>query len=1039
MRHATTVLAAVFSIFLSGTGLRAAPTTASRAEMVVKGWLKLTPLPLGVGLSQNVLKVETFQDDRGSPVGFVVCLHPAGFVVVSADDLVEPIIAFTDEGVHAFSQDSLIRTLVMQDVLARVHSARIESAGLRALAQTAGDSNRGKWKRLEAAAAETQAEISIAGRSYLSDIRVAPFIRSRWGQSSICSGTQYCFNYDTPEHHPCGCVATAMAQLMYYHAYPPDRYAWQEMVLAPNCNTTDLQCKAIGRLCYDAGVAAKTQYGPNASTSDVDNATTALRDSFGYANAVIGWNWTANLGEGLVDMLNPNLDAGYPVILQIAGTSGHAVLADGYGYDLGIPYHHLNLGPENSHTTFNIWYNLDHDPPLIDPGQNILYDTIEQCSYNIFPQGHGEILSGRVTDIYGNPISAVTVSAVLHELPTRIWSAETNENGIYALVGIDPRSTYLVRAEKSGHHFPERIEIVGESEDHQAVSGNRWGIDFRDTSVIAGTSIQIGLESLQWDYPLHTEHHFSRTQVIYLANEIGRSGTITGLAIDVGTVPLHQPNRWTIRMKHTDVDEYRSCVLDTSGWTVVYNNNEFMDNTGWHWFEFQTPFAYTGSDNLLVDFGVATEGTTASGKCIASRPGGRRSICGGSDEGEESSPWLNPVLSDLLCSDYIPNVTLRVMGLEQSQLTAQDGHLGDLFGISVGISGDYIIVGADYDDVPESQCGSAYIFKRNGHLWTEQSKLTASDGCSLAYFGYSVSINGDYAIVGAPGSGYNREGRAYVFHREEDDWIEQPLISTLSPKSDDVQIPTTDGRFGFSVSISGDYAVVGAPDDNDDKGSARVFKRSGNTWIQEHPDLTAHDGAPGDFFGNKVSISGDHVIVGAPWCNDQEGSAYIFTRRGEMWIQEQPSLTASDATSGHGFGFSVSIDSENAVVGAFRHTEGRGSAYLFRYNGERWTQEGKLLLSEIQDETPGDTYTTVAICGDRAIIGALCDTIGGERSGAAHVFARHGDAWIQECKLAPLRGTPGSRFGTSVSIGTGHAVVGAPHDGPGHAYVFTLE
>ena len=217
-----------------------------------------------------------------------------------------------------------------------------------------------------------------------------------------------------------------MAQLMYYHRYPAagigqrlftitvlDKeqpaftrggdgaggpYQWDEMVPAPDCTITAAQRQAIAALCYDAGVAVRMSYAPEGSGSDAFAVTAALKSTFAFRNGISGANNGRNVGTGLADMINPNLDAEYPVILGILGRTGHAVVADGYGYDASTRiktlYHHVNMG-WGGHE--DIWYNLP------DIGN---YDTIPVCIYNIFPEGTGEIISGRVTDASGQPIWA---------------------------------------------------------------------------------------------------------------------------------------------------------------------------------------------------------------------------------------------------------------------------------------------------------------------------------------------------------------------------------------------------------------------------------------------------------------------------------------------------------------------------------------------------------------------------------------------------------------------------------------------------------
>jgi len=188
--------------------------------------------------------------------------------------------------------------------------------------------------------------------------------------------------------------------------------------------------------------------------------------------------------------------------------------------------------------------------------------------------------------------------------------------------------------------------------------------------------------------------------------------------------------------------------------------------------------------------------------------------------------------------------------ISEFKITASDGAAGDEFGISVSISGDYVIVGAQADDDNGDYSGSAYVFKHTDTTWTQQAKLLASDGAAGDEFGWSVSISGDYAIVGAQADDDNGSGSgsAYVFKRTGTNWAQEAKLLPSDGEAFEF--------FGRSVSISGDYVVVAAVSDDangDGSGSAYVFKRTDTTWTQQ-AKLLASDGAAGDWFGTSVSI-----------------------------------------------------------------------------------------------------------------------------------------------------------------------------------------
>ncbi len=240
----------------------------------------------------------------------------------------------------------------------------------------------------------------------------------------------------------------------------------------------------------------------------------------------------------------------------------------------------------------------------------------------------------------------------------------------------------------------------------------------------------------------------------------------------------------------------------------------------------------------------------------------------------------------------------------------------------------------------------------------------------------------------------------------------------------------------FSVSVSGDTAVVGNASKKTGSGSAHVFTRdSSGVWTQQ-----AKLPAPGDIsFGFSVSVSGDTAVIGALGDDDNgwySGSAYVFTRDSSgVWTQ-QAKLTASDGKSCDQLGRSVSISGDTVVVGT---TKG-SSAYVFtRERSGAWTQQAKLAAS-----SGGNSYTAleVSISGDTAVVGAYGDDSKGQFSGSAYVFTRDSfGTWTQQAKLnawdAPPPGKNIQYFGASVSISGDTAVVGAL--GPGSAYVFNRD
>jgi hypothetical protein len=383
----------------------------------------------------------------------------------------------------------------------------------------------------------------------------------------------------------------------------------------------------------------------------------------------------------------------------------------------------------------------------------------------------------------------------------------------------------------------------------------------------------------------------------------------------------------------------------------------------------------------------------------------------------------------------------NIMCAEVKITDETNGLADDHFGISVSISGDYAIVGAYLAEHEEAQTGVTYIYYRSGATWNEQAKLTASDATGNDSFGYSVSISGDYAIVGAweNDDDGNASGSAYIFHRSGTTWSQQAKLTASDASAAD--------NFGWSVSISGDYAIVGAKGNDDDgeaSGSAYIFYRNeGDTdnW-GEQALLTASNGDAGDLFGHSVSISGDNAIVGA-FGDEDGGSVYFFNKdQGEIdnWGQ-QANRQPAGVVDNDKFGISVSIDGDYAIIGA--SGDGAGSAYIYYRNegGTLWIGQAKL---EADDLVGFDQFgNSVSIYGDFALVGACKAKVNSNNyQGATYAFIRNGTSWSQTDKQVASDGSAADNYGCSVSISENYAIVGSYGDDievnedQGSAYIY---
>jgi len=358
-------------------------------------------------------------------------------------------------------------------------------------------------------------------------------------------------------------------------------------------------------------------------------------------------------------------------------------------------------------------------------------------------------------------------------------------------------------------------------------------------------------------------------------------------------------------------------------------------------------------------------------------------------------------------------------GAALSEVLAGDASATSVFGYSVSVSGDTAVVGAPYHSDNGVSTGSAYVFVRADSGWEEQAELRAADGVMDDAFGCAVTISGDTIVVGADQAGNpSKAGAAYVFVRVGTAWTQQARLVASDRIGDEA--------FGSAVSLSGDSVVIGASRDDDngfDSGSAYVFTRAGTMWTQQQK-LMASDGAADDRLGESVSISGDTVVVGATGDDDHgssSGSGYVFVRSGALWLQQEKLSVAGGAASDY-FGQSAAVSGETLVFGASGGAGG-GSAYVFARAGSSWFLQSRLSAA---DGTNYDNFgRSASILGDTIVVGAprMWD-----RSGAAYVFERSGVTWSQRARMQDPHGAANDYFGYSVCVSDLGLVVGVAGD-----------
>jgi FG-GAP repeat len=381
-----------------------------------------------------------------------------------------------------------------------------------------------------------------------------------------------------------------------------------------------------------------------------------------------------------------------------------------------------------------------------------------------------------------------------------------------------------------------------------------------------------------------------------------------------------------------------------------------------------------------------------------------------------------------------PAGTAAISAAAQATLLPEDPAAAGLFGVAVAVSGDTALVSApgNPDDTE-----AVYVFVQQPAGWVQQAKLTAADGTPSDTFGSAVALDGDTAVIGAQTQGglfgSFGNGAAYVFVRSGTAWTQQAELTDPAGGSNE--------SFGRSVGVSGNIALVGAPGA---RGSGAVFEyvRSGTTWSQQDT-LTSSDGLLVATFGASLSLSGDTAVVGAPENSPGlPGAAYIFVSSGTQFSQ-QAKLTPAQSQNGDLFGASVALSGGTALVGApgccasttQPGNSFRGAADVFVSRNGKWVNQAMLTA---RDGVGGDQFgSSVALSGGTAVVGAPTKNNG---TGAAYEFLRNGGGWTQKSEFTAADGAPNDRLGFAVTIAPGTAIVGAPfHNGfRGQAYLFPL-
>ena len=354
---------------------------------------------------------------------------------------------------------------------------------------------------------------------------------------------------------------------------------------------------------------------------------------------------------------------------------------------------------------------------------------------------------------------------------------------------------------------------------------------------------------------------------------------------------------------------------------------------------------------------------------------------------------------------------------ETVKLIPSDVDVGDRFGRSVAIDGDTLVVGARQDDDNGIDSGSAYVFTRESGTWGQTVKLTALDGAAYDWFGHFVAVDGDTIAVGAhqdDDSG-DDSGSVYVFIRESGVWSEAAKLTAPDGAAFD--------WFGQSVAVDGGTVVVGAYRNDDigsNSGSAYVFTKPTGGWAatSSAAKLTASDAGASDHFGFSVAIDGDTVVVGAYADNGSGanfGSAYVFTKPTDGWVTttETAKLTALNPAEYDVFGYSVAVDGDTVVAGAHQDDDNgnnSGSAYVLTKPVGGWVTTSTAIKLTALDGSVSDFFGhSVMVDGETIVVGAHASNEGASDTGSAYVFTKPTGGWAATSSAAKLIASDGTR------------------------------
>lgn len=395
--------------------------------------------------------------------------------------------------------------------------------------------------------------------------------------------------------------------------------------------------------------------------------------------------------------------------------------------------------------------------------------------------------------------------------------------------------------------------------------------------------------------------------------------------------------------------------------------------------------------------------------------------------------------SILLFSGLLLLSCVSAQGFNQiTKILPNDGGEHDLFGHSVAVNGNVLVVSAIGDNQGAYSSGSVYIFELQEGGWTQAAKLVPKKAVAYGNFGYSVDVYGDTVVVGAPG--YDQaggdSGAIFIYRKGTGDWALESMVIPADTSAGDY--------FGSAVAIYQNRILAGAYADDDSmgaSGSAYIFLRSDGAWNQE---IKLHASTPEmeAYFGSSVDIQDSLAVVGA-WGKDDQGAEsgiiYVFNLTPDGWRQ-QAFLTMAQNAPGAKLGTSVCVDGTIILAGA-PGTGRIGSGNLYRWIGDTWLLANEFAPAQLAGDEWG---RSLALNPQYACLGAPNSDIFTQDGGALFLYQNINDRWVLRSEPMQSDSTQQDNFGISLAISDQMLFAGAINDddmgdSSGSVYVFDLE